>query len=95
MFVSIPTPKIRRWAGIARAGPEPARNAGRAPPADFPHSSAALRCVGRTTTKASATSPLHLARTKPARRACLGHQTIAGSARTGNGKAPPIIPSGP
>ena len=38
---------------------------------------------------------LHLARAKPARRACLGHQTIAGNATAGGGKAPAEHPVSP
>ena len=86
--------RIRRSAGIAQAGPEPVRNAGRTPRADFPHGSAALRCIGRSDTEAGAMSPLHLARAKPARHA-LGTEPSPAPPRSAGGNAPPIIPSGP
>ncbi len=66
-----------------------------APPrADFPHGSAALRCIGRSDTEAGAMSPLHLARAKPARHA-LGTEPSPAPPRSAGGNAPPIIPSGP
>ena len=87
-------PRIRRLSGIAQAGPAPVRNANRAPPPIFriaaPRSAASAAPPRKPGPRRPCTSPAR----KPARRACLGHRTIACTATAGGGKAPPIIPSG-
>ena len=92
IFASVPVPNPRS-TGIAQAGPEPVRNAGRTPPPiSVWQRRAPLHRPQRHESRGHVALAARPVETRPSR---LGHRTIAGAATAGRRQRPPIMSSGP